>query len=274
MLRGITIVALLGLVAMPAFAGVPGPYTASSSALAPLSVGPRDWGDPIKWNQMDGIDSYGGASWVDNDTPSDARSADDFLCTFPGPVNDLHFAGWSYYGNQYIAGFRIQFWSNVPETPDDESHPGSQLYSYDVMSLLPPTPTPGATGWRDNGDGTFTINLPEDHWFYQQGTPTDPIVYWVSIQGVMVDDGYFDAFYWNFRDRTIPTWGDDAAFDSTYFGYPPWANWGVDGTGAVSIYEGAFPAGWTTSLDMAYYLSPEPATLVLLGLGLALLRRR
>ena len=274
MMRGIGILALMALMAMPAFGGVPGPYTATPSALGSWSVTGRDWGDPIKWNQMDGIDTYGAHSTIDYDTPMTSTTADDFLCSFAGPVNDIHFAGWSYFGNTYITGFRISFWSDVAETPQDESHPGSQLYTYDVTTLLPPTPTPGASGWRDNLDGTFTINLPQDHWFYQEGTPGNPIRYWLSIQGIMVTDGYWDAFYWNFRDRNIATWGDDAAFESAYFGYAPWANWGVDGTGAVALYDGAFPAGWQHSLDMAFALSPEPASLLLLGLGALALRRR
>jgi len=268
----VLMLAVLAMVASPALASL----TAETTVRPPAAS--RDWGGEIKWDQMTpGIDTYGGHSTVDRDTPMTSTTADDFLCTETGPIADIHFAGWSYYGNSYINGFRITFWTDVPEDPGvDESHPGTLLYDYTVTDLLPPDVTPGATGWRDNLDGTFTINLPEDQWFTQEAGN----IYWIGIQGDMVDDGYGDTFYWNFVDRTVATWGDDAAFESSYFGFAPWANWGWPDadptTGAPDIYEGPFPAGWDKSADMAFALStPEPATLALLGFGaLALIRRR
>ncbi len=236
-----------------------------------------DWPHDVKWDQMQ-LDpgNVGGASYVDYDTPSDATSADDFLCTQPGYITDIEFAGFSYYGDSYIDKFRVQFFNDVPAIPGQmESHPGSILYSFEVGPADPNDPL--KIGWYSPSEYLYKIDLPRDAWFEQHGTAVDPTVYWISIQGVMVTDGYYDAFYWMFRDPQY-YWGDDAAFASDYFGYQPWAHWGIDDTNATVPYEGTLPAGWT-SRDMAFKLTgtavPEPASLVALGLGaLALLRRR
>ncbi|GMV36236.1 MAG: hypothetical protein AMXMBFR61_07440 [Fimbriimonadales bacterium] len=224
-----------------------------------------DCGFIKKWDQMDAIDTYGGASWLDYDTPSDAISADDFLCTDLQPIVAVKFAGWSYYGNIWIDNFVIKFWTDVPATPNDASHPGTLLKEIRVDNA----PAQCQPGWWDNGDGTFMAIFRPDQYFFQEGTPTNPQVYWISIQGEMITDGYFDAFYWNFRQRGL-NWNDDAAFASNYFGYAPWSNWGVDPTDTVALYEGPLPTGWR-SLDMAFtlYTIPEPGTMAALGAGLA-----
>jgi hypothetical protein len=240
-----------------------------------------DWGYDYKfWDQMDECDDYAGASWIDYDTPSDALTADDFLCTTAGPITEIRFAGWSYYGEQYITRFRITFWDDVPATADDESHPGDLLQECWIDPADPNDPL--KIGWYSPGEFCpyvyeYRIDLPEDCWFFQEGTPQDPVIYWIGIQGVMVTDGYFDAWYWNFRERHLPVNLDDAAFQSDYFGYPPWANWGFTaGYGDPDLYEGTLPEGWT-SADMMFQLRgvPEPSSFAVLGLGLlALLRRR
>jgi len=235
------------------------------AALVGLAAGPAlaDWDHPIKWDQLEPIDTFGGASWIDNDTPSDALTADDFFCGGDLPwITDVKFHGWSTYGDEYIDRFRITFWTDVPATPYDESHPGELLYDGEF------------TDWFIDGNGAYQINIPQDMWFYQG---TEDRILWIGIQGVMVDDGYADSFYWNFRDRYQDIWGDDAAFTSEYFGYPPWAHWGFGPDYSdPGLYEGLLPDGWT-SADMSFRLTgiPEPASLSLLALGaLVLIRRR
>ncbi|MCK6456509.1 MAG: hypothetical protein L6Q92_08275 [Phycisphaerae bacterium] len=234
-----------------------------------------DWpGHVIKWDQLAPWDDFGAGSWIDTDTPSDALSADDFLCTETSWITDIRFAGFSYYGPQYLTHFRVTFWSDVPATPNDASHPGTLLYDATISPADPMDPL--KLGWQDVGDGTFKINLPRELWFFQEGTPTFPRIYWLGIQGIMLQDGAFDAFYWNFRSRTVPNWGDDAAFMSNYFGYPPWANWGIPPTGGNPVlYDGPLAPGWS-SLDLAFQLTgiPEPTTLLFLAVGLPLIVRR
>jgi hypothetical protein len=243
-------------------------------AVVGLIVAPvlSDWNHDVKWDQLDPQDSYGGASWVDYNTPSDALTADDFLCSETGWISDIEFWGWSIYGNEYIDSFRITFYSDVPASPGDASHPGDMLYDYTIGPVTDPEyPT---LGWQEIETNHFKINLPEDQWFAQ----TAGNIYWIGIQGVMVTDGYFDGFYWNFRDRYEETWGDDAAFTSEYFGMAPWWSWGSPaGYANPDLYETTLPADWT-SLDMSFRLTglpiPEPASLLLVCAGILLARRR
>jgi hypothetical protein len=253
------------------------------AAEGPGPVPPGDWPNQyIKWDQMSGgISGWAGASFIDPDLPGYALSADDFLCTESTPVTDIHFAGRCNTGNEWIESFRITFWSDVPRTPSDESHPASLGLLYD-QTIGPADPEdPYKLGWQDNLDGTFSINLPENQWFYQEGTAANPIVYWIGIQGITVLDDFPDLFYWSFVDENAaPLWGDDAAFTSDYFEVPPWSNWGwptLVEPYEPDTYEGPFPTNWVQSADMAFVLStvPEPATVTLLGMGaLALIHRR
>jgi len=231
------------------------PAMTAESKLKPTGEIPRDWPHPIKWDQMDGIDGYSGASFICNDGPADALTADDFECTETGWITDIHFAGYSYYGSMYIDKFRVTFWSDFPATPDDESHPDVLLA--DITVTAANLADPLKIGWTELTDGTFRINLPGQDWFYQEGTEENPIIYWIGIQGVMVDDGYEDYFYWNFRDRYITPWNDDAAFYSNSWGYPPWYNWGWEShvNDYIELYDGPFPTGWDSSADMAFRLS-------------------
>lgn len=252
---------------------------ASAAVLGMTAAAMGDWPHPLKWDQMSGgIHSYGAHSTIDRDSQIFSTTADDFLCDETGWITDIHFAGFSQYGDTYLNGFNIKFWTDVPAAPGDESHPGMLLYEYTVMPTDPADPL--GIGWQALGDGTYRINLPEDQWFQQEAGN----IYWISIQGDMVDDGFGDTFYWNFADPAGGLWGDDAAFESDYFGFAPWANWGFvdDGTGALvpDLYEGEFPGDpFVSSADMAFALSgipiPAPGVLALLGLaGLARNRRR
>jgi hypothetical protein len=237
-----------------------------------------DWPDHhVKYDQSSPVDDWAAISVINAPDPGPtAQTADDFPCTgLPQDryVTDLRFWGFSYYGNTWISQFRITFWDDVPATPNDESHPGNLLYDYYVNPANPNDPL--KIGWQDLADGSFKIDLPQDHWFDQGLAPR---TLWLGIQGVMVVDGYADYFYWNFRDPTSTHFGDDAAFWSSDYGYAPWANWGFPGDPAdgPDLYDGPFPAGWFSSADMAFTLTcvPEPTTLLLLGIGAALLRRR
>jgi hypothetical protein len=255
---------------------------ASAAVLGMTAAAMGDWPHPIKWDQMsDGFENFGAHSRIDRDDQIFTTTADDFLCGETGWITDIHFAGFSQFGDIFLNGFNIKFWTDVPATPDDESHPGQLLYEYTALAVDPADPL--GIGWQALGDGTYRINLPEDQWFQQE----EGNIYWISIQGDMVDDGFGDIFYWNFADPAFhETWGDDAAFEGAFFGFAPWANWGFQNDPAnpgefiPDLYEGPFPGDpFVSSADMAFALSgipiPAPGVLALLGLaGLARNRRR
>lgn len=247
-------------------------------ALAAFLVAPSlaDWPHQVKWDQLQPDSSgYGGASWVNVTDPGGiTTSADDFPCTgSPADrfITDIEFYGFSSYGSTYINTFRIGFWTDIPADANETSRPGTKLYSYDVPPADPNDPL--KIGWQELESYHFKIDLPQNQWFDQGLTPR---TLWISIQGVMADDGYADYFYWYFRDRNLH-FADDAAFDggTAFPSYPAWWHWALDTSAAYNLYDNLLPAGWV-STDMCFRLTgvPEPATIGLLLVGLVLLRRR
>jgi len=234
-----------------------------------------DWPHPVKWDQLQpDPNGYGAASWINvADTGGICTSADDFPCTGAPEdqfITDIEFYGFSTYGSTYINKFRVQFWTDVPGTPNEVSKPGTLLYSYDVPKANAADPL--KIGWYElETNSHFKIDLPRDRWF-DQGLTSRTL--WISIQGLMVDDGYSDYFYWTFRQYALH-WNDDAAFDggTAFPSYVPWWHWAVNG--GPDLYDNLLPTGWTT-VDLCYRLTgiPEPTSLLLIGLGALLLRRR
>jgi hypothetical protein len=238
------------------------------------SAAQADWPNQVaKCDQLSpGLDTWAMASYLD-DLGGSALTADDFLCTAPTPITEIRFAGFGYNSVEPTA-FRITFWGDVPATPNVASHPADPLYERTIGPANPADPL--KIGWQALGDFRYVINLGEENWFLQQGIAAEPVVYWLGIQGVMPENQVADYFFWTAIDRSVPSWGDDAAFASDTFGYPPWSSWGwpTPGTGPA-LYTGPFPSGWFGSADMAFELmTPEPATLCLLGLGSAALAAR
>lgn len=246
----------------------------------PAASARADWPHPVKWDQLDPLDGWGGASYYNAGTDITTTTADDFQCTETGWITDIEFHGFSNGGP--VQSFRVRFWTDVAATADEESHPGTLLYDEtfgpasadDLLGL----------GWTQVDSDLFKINIPEELWFVQEGSAANAVVYWISIQGIADPDDATSNFYWYFRDRNESTWGDDAAFTSESWGYDPWAHWGWETMEFVDdpeLYEGSLPVDWAKSADMSFALSgipvPEPATIGLLALallGLSRLRAR
>jgi hypothetical protein len=108
----------------------------------------------------------------------------------------------------------------------------------------------------------YNCNLGPDNPFEQLGTSAEPIVYWLVVDAVTESLlGEDPEFGWK---TSLDHWNDDAV----------WA----DGHDAVTDQwqELHHPdSNLNMSLDMAFVITPEPATMGLLIIGgLALLRRR
>lgn len=249
--------------------------------LALLSVSAQaDWQHDIKWDQMQPRNYYGEESTITDEV--DALIADDFLCAETCWITGLEFLGSLVtYGPGQVDSFRITFWTDVPATSEDESHPGQLLYDETFGPADPGDPL--HLGWRATEHTVdqyfhsyrYKLNIPEHLWFLQEGTSSSPVVYWVGIQGI---GGRNAEFFWAFLQRQAHPWGGDAAYSAQCFGIDPWANWGwePDQPYAPRTYEGARPYGWL-SANMAFSLSgvvPEPTSLGLLCLiGLLVVRR-
>jgi hypothetical protein len=235
-----------------------------------------DWPHDVKWDQLLPADQYGVVSYyrTGGTAPVEATAADDFLCTETGWITDIEFLGWG----SGITSFRVRFWTDVPETAEKESEPGQLLYD----ETFGPAGSDGL-GWKYIGDDTYTykINIPEELWFHQEGSAAGPTVYWISVQGIIDPASPSGNFSWLIRERNEPTWGDDAAFESEYYGHEPWAHLGwpsTDPSAAPDFYEGKLPAGWAKSADLCFRLTgtvPEPASMGLVCLiALALIKHR
>lgn len=198
--------------------------------------------------------------------------ADDWMCSETGPVTDIHFWGsWRQDLKGLVEWIDVTIYSDVPvgQGTLPYSHPGQQLW---FQSFHPGEFTErywgsGDQGWLDP--------------YYQQAIRPDHMGIWqYNITGINVP-GAFDqvegTIYWlaisvrldpvspagvQFGWKTsIDHWNDDA----TWVNLPP--------AGAIPWEELRDPYTGQ-SLDMAFVITPEPVSLLLLVLGTLMLCRR
>ena len=174
--------------------------------------------------------------------------ADDWLCTTPDPVTDVHwwgsFIGWKYaWPPQLPQHFHIQFWTDVPAVPGDPSsfsHPGQvvgEAWAYNYTYEF--------AGWdfdprMQEYEACFKFNyvLNPSEYFYQNSEPPGNI-YWISIAACEGGPSQLEyPFGWKTRPRNPGSMAPDAAvriydpvqpvYGSQYaYGYPIyWPNEG------------------------------------------------
>jgi hypothetical protein len=183
---------------------------------------------PVKWSQPPNMAT--GSVW--NSMSGHFICADDFLCENPLPVNDVHWWG-SYWAGQNprpINGFTIKFFS---DDTDDFSHPDQLLY----QAYIPGNCSETLYGfYPPDLMNVYQYNciLPEP--FHQ----TPGTVYWLSVQ---VDPGWNPEPYWGWSESTA-IWNDCAVLSSDTSPL----NWGK------------------INVDLAFELSvvPEPSTVIML----------
>ncbi len=269
---------------------------------APTSA---DWntGDPAKWVQMPDLSPQGmdiNASFEQQvgAFPQLIVLADDFRCTSTDPITDIHL--WGSWKNDLLpevfdptlpapflrpdpgaVTFNLSIHADIPadQNPLGFSKPGELLWSH-VFNPGEFTARPWATnieeGWLDPissqfifpGDTVawqYNFLIPQAEAFIQQGTATDPVVYWLDVAAIPqpeVASTEAPLFGWK---TSVDHFNDSAVYSTTDA-----ANW-PNVTDWLPIES---PTG-LTQLDMAFVITPEPATLALLTLGcLAVLRRR
>jgi hypothetical protein len=255
-----------------------------------------DWneGDPAKYVQMPDLTNTG------VDVAFSEILGDDFKCESTEAITDFHL--WTSWKNDYLPGyddgaghfipapdmvsFDIAIYSDIPD-PDGEgpgySRPGEELWwTYAENYSTAPTHftvdyyATAVEDWYDPVTGEYSQADHSGVWqynfyvdttvqdpFIQQGSAADPVTYWLVVDafvwGVGADEEIDPELGWK---TSLEQWNDDAVF------WMPAGSWHELKYPVGHDYEGA-------SMDLAFVITPEPATIVLLGLGgLALIRKR
>jgi hypothetical protein len=217
-----------------------------------------DWnaGDPYKMHYPQLPDPNG----LDVDFEAPHFLADDWRCTETGPVSDIHF--WvSHRGGviPVINGLQVEIFSNIPASPTGGfSMPGQRLWS--AGGPLPFTDfdfatAPGGLGNQGWYDPYEQVYIPNDHDSYFQinlrniknpFTQKAGEIYWL---GISIDTSNADGW-----KTSLNHFEDDAVYRS------PTGGW------AELRYPSADPRAGQ-SIDLAFVITPEPASLMIVAAG-------
>jgi hypothetical protein len=253
------------------------------------SIAFADWdpGDPHKMHFPQLPDPTGWDVAFNSPGVANQTLADDWQCSQTGPVDDIHFwisvQQWTSPAPvvPVLQPFRVGIRADVPAgtIPGiDYSTPGDLLWTKDIDPLDPTYNIrwygTGDQGWYDPWAGTTNLN---DHTEFFQinltglGTAANPAfiqnegnIYWLEIGMLPAPDGH--EIGWKTADLDsypAPLTGQHFMDDAVY---------GTTGAWKELYYPNTTPP---ESLDLAFVITPEPATIMMLGLGsLTLLRRR
>lgn len=207
--------------------------------------------------------------------------ADDFLCIETGPITDIHI--WGSFADDILPvngvdwmSFELSIHEDLPigdpRNPYPYSIPGALLWS---TSFCGPQHGP------DNGFAVQLWEAPVEEWFWDPLTGTvttdhecyqynfyiDPAeafvqqentIYWLDVKGTAVCE---DAtFGWK---TSLDHWNDDAVYFEDLIPEEP-----------IELRYPTWHPMASESINMAFVITPEPASLGLLGIGAWLLGRR
>lgn len=213
----------------------------------------------------------------DVDFTSPKFLADDWKCSETGPVDDIHF--WvSHRGGEIpiLFGLNLAIYDNIPASVGglDYSRPGNRLWEGDLSSGDFQT-APGGTGQQGWYDPHTELAIPDDHDSYFQINMTniknpfiqrEGTIYWLAISlNTSNPDGWKSSDREKYPDPYTGSYYEDDAV---------WLD--ANGGWHELRYPSVDPLGrGGQSMDLAFVITPEPATMMVLALGgLALLNRR
>lgn len=216
-----------------------------------------DWdvGDPALHYQLP--DSDGWSVYGDGGAVAPVQLADNWTATTTSPITGIYFwGGWNYDQIGSMVEINVQILSN--DTSGAFDKPSTQLWEHtfspgDYTSRYYSYISQGFYDTRsndcdaDNHNELFQYCLNEipDPYTQQAGS-----TYWFVIS-TDVEGGLWG---WNTAASSV---GSSAVF------------WDDNNTQWVQLME----SGGSIPMDMAFVLTPEPATILLLGLGTVMLRR-
>ena len=214
--------------------------SAARAQETPLAAGPQ-WPDP---------DGYG----VSASAPR--ILADDFQCTESGLVTGISFWGcWA--GDQVgqLTGVHLAIYAE--DRMEGGGKPGAVRWMWDSAgiagSLVEP---PSVQGWFDPAMGKPTPADHQRYYSYNAAGFANPFrqekdeVYWLAIQ-VTAEDGL---------------WGWPTSSSQHFQGGAAWANWNPM-LPVEPQWQALLEPGTGNPLDLAFVITPEPASLALVALG-------
>ncbi|MBU8869629.1 MAG: hypothetical protein KOO60_02025 [Gemmatimonadales bacterium] len=209
--------------------------------MLPASSSLADWDPemPSKWVQYPDLDLTGidiNASSV----PGDYILADDFLCTEKGYITGIHIWGsWLHdflpLGDPGNIMFTLSIHADIPasQNPEGYSMPGELLWlmEFDLgQFIVRPYAENIAEGWMDPPEGympppadticwQYNFHIDEQQAFFQEGTPDNPIVYWLDLKAYPMGQGEA-MFGWK---TSLDNWNDNAVWSQGMD--PPTQQW-------------------------------------------------
>ena len=187
--------------------------------------------------------------------------ADDFLCTQSGPITGIHI--WGSWLNDFSGTptFTLGIWSDIPKGDPDPtfSHPGNQEW-WGIFSpgqyeerLYAEVPQDFYDPSQNQVTGTCSLRYqynfgvdPQEAFTQEKGT-----VYWLSVETYVPGPNAY-PFGWN---TSADHWNDAAVWGLNLPATPP-----------LVWQELRYPAA--QGLDLAFVMVPEPASGLVLVLGL------
>ena len=232
-----------------------------------------DWQSNVEkyWVQSPDLSTNG--IDIDNSGWLSFPLADDFRCTKTGPITGIRIWA-SFFEDRLPADgegslvFSLAIYADIPAGQQESwSMPGEPLKVWDEIRPVSVSLVADDIGedWYDLETEIWTNNNHQKAYLYDFGVTEDPFtqtkdnIYWLAVYLLTPNPDEF-RFGWKTSDLQ---WNDNAVWNDLMGGgwepltYPPGHE-----------YEG-------DKLDLAFVITPEPASMLLLGLGgLALLRKR
>jgi hypothetical protein len=242
--------------------------------LAPVVFADWNPGDPHKWLQNPDQTTNGIDIRVDN-RGGQRAIGDDFQCTETGPITDVHlWTSWKDDITGPISVITLKIYSDDPvglggsDPGNTFSKPDIQLWSRPFTSseftqrLYYTLPSPQKEGWWDPRGGGYiasgdskiyqiNFNIPPADAYFQEGSPTHPVIYWLVVEVQLPMTGS-TMFGWKTRSYVESHFNDDAVWRSNP--ESPWV-------------ELKYPSGhqlYPQSIDMAFVITShhtEPNTM-------------
>ena len=199
-------------------------FVAAVLPVVATETGCSSCGDPtVKWEQLPDLTQNGTdvAVWSNADIPR--MLADDFKCTTTGPITDVHLWG-SWLQDQIgtLTKIHLSIHADIPanQSQTGYSMPGAVLWQADFSAgqftwhLY--HESPAGEWWWDPYTGEllpqsdhmiweYDINISATNAFTQQGTATNPVIYWLDVS-VEAQGGIF-----GWKTAGVH-WGDDAVY--------------------------------------------------------------